>query len=161
MGNQVALAVPDVEASLIVEFLAAYNGGNLKVGLFIPPHALALIQSFTVLLFVQNAKELIPKGKTQIGIAVIELSVVKGGMFGETDGECDAVGLFLGGSFCFLFLGVFLSLGRCPCFLLLGDDRFQMVVHGILTELFLKVGTAHFRAKQRELWIPQGYGIFA
>ena len=161
VGNQVALAVPDVEASLVVKFLAADDRMDGKVGLFIPSHALAFIQPFTVLLFVQNAKELVPKGKAQIGIAVIELPVVKGGMLGEADGERDAVGLSLGGCFRFFFLGVFLSLGGRPCFLLLGDDRFQMVVHGILTELFLKVGTAHFRAKQRELWIPQGYGILA
>ena len=161
VGNQVALAVPDVKASLVIKFLAADNSGNFKIGLFVPSYALALIQPFTVLLFVQNAKELVPKGKAQIGIAVIELFIIKGGMLGEADGERDAVGLFLGGCFRFLFLGVFLSLGGRPCFLLLGDDRFQMVVHGVLTELFLKFGTAHFRAKQRELWIPQGYGILA
>ena len=71
MGNQIALAVPDVKASLVVEVLAAHNGGNLKIGLFVPSHALALIQSFTVLLLVKNAKQLIPKGKAQIGKTVI------------------------------------------------------------------------------------------
>ena len=67
MGNQVALAVPDVKPSLVVEVLAADNSGDFKIGLFIPSYALALIQSFTMLLFVQNAKQLISKGKAQIG----------------------------------------------------------------------------------------------
>ena len=133
MGNQVALAVPDVKPSLVVEVLAAHNGRDFKIGLMIPTNLLAFVLPFPMLLFVQNAKQLISKGKAQIGKAVIKPPVIKGGMLGEADGECDAVWLFLGEWFCFLFLGGFL---------LLGDNRFQMVVGGIFTEFFFKVGTA-------------------
>ena len=72
------------------------------------------------------------------------IAVIKGGMLGEADGKSDAVWLFL---------------GKCFCFLLLGDDRFQMVVSRIFTELFFKVGTAVFLAEQRKFHIPQGYGV--
>ena len=71
-------------------------------------------------------------------------------MLGKADRECDAVWLFLGKCFGFLFLGGFL---------LLGDDGFQMVVGRIFTELFFKVGTAHFLSEQGKFHIPQGYGV--
>ena len=43
--------------------------------------------SLTVLFFVQNAKQLIPKSKAQIGKAVIQLPVIKGRVFRKTDRE--------------------------------------------------------------------------
>ena len=144
MGNQVALAVPDVKPSLVVEVLSAHNGRDFKIGLMIPTDLPAFVLPFPMLLFVQNAKQLISKGKAQIGKTVIELPVIKGGMLGEADGECDAVWLFLGERFCFLAFG---------------NDCFQMVVCRVFSELFFKVGTAHFLAEQRKFHIPQGYGV--
>ena len=144
MGNQVTLAVPDVKSSLVVEVLAAHNGRDFKIGLMIPTDLPAFVLPFPMLLFVQNAKQLISKGKAQIGKTVIELPVIKGRMLGEADGKCDTVWLFL---------------GKCFCFLLLGNDSFQMVVSRIFTELFFKVGTAHFLAEQGKFHIPQGYGV--
>ena len=144
MGNQVTLAIPDVKPSLVVEVLAAHNGRDFKIGLMIPTDLPAFVLPFPMLLFVQNAKQLISKGKAQIGKAVIKLPVIKGGMLGEADGKSDAVWLFL---------------GECFCFLAFGNDCFQMVVSRIFTEFFFKVGTAHFLAEQGKFHIPQGYGV--
>lgn len=86
MGNQIALAVANVKPSVIVEVLAADNSGNLKIGLMIPTNFF-ISATLTVLFFVQNAKQLIPKSKAQIGKAVIQLPVIKGRVFRKTDRE--------------------------------------------------------------------------
>ena len=112
MGNQIALAVANVKPPVIVEVLTVKNSGNLKIGLVIPTD-IFIAFTLTVLFFVQNAKQLIPKSKAQIGKAVIELLIIKGRVFRKADRECQAVWLFL---------------GKCFCFLLLGNDYFQVVV---------------------------------
>ena len=86
---------------------------DFKIGLMIPADMVILILPFPMLFFVQNAKQLISKSETQIRKSVVQLPVIKGGMLGESNGKCDAVGFLL---------------GRCPHFLAFGDDRFQMVV---------------------------------
>ena len=80
MGNQIALAVANVKPSVIVEIFAVNNSGNFKVGLVIPTD-IFISATLTVLLFVQNAKQLVPKSKTQIGKTVIQLPVIKGRVF--------------------------------------------------------------------------------
>ncbi|MCB6414106.1 hypothetical protein LI221_03335 [Faecalimonas umbilicata] len=65
-------------------------------------------------------------------------------MLGEANGERKAVGLFL---------------GECFRFLALGHDHFQMVICGIFTELFFKIGSAELLSEQRELHILQGNGV--
>ena len=85
MGDKVALAVANIKAPLIVKVLAADGSGNLKVRLVIPTDFLAF--TLSVLLFVQNAKELIPKRKARIGIAVVQLPVIKGRVFRKADRE--------------------------------------------------------------------------
>ena len=86
MGDKVALAVANIKPSLIVEVLAADRGGNFKIRLVIPTD-IFISATFTVLLFVQNAKELIPKRKARIGIAVVQLPVIKGRVFRKADRE--------------------------------------------------------------------------
>lgn len=95
MGNQIALAVANVKPSVIMEIFAADNSGNLKVGLMIPTD-IVIFATFTVLFFIQNTKQLIPKSKAQIGKAVIELLIIKGRVFRKADRKIQAVGLFLG-----------------------------------------------------------------
>ena len=87
MGNQIPLAVANVKASVIVDVLSVNNSGNLKVGLVIPTDIFIAL-TLTVLFFIQNAKQLIPKSKAQIGKAVIQFPVIKGRVFRKTDREC-------------------------------------------------------------------------
>ena len=143
MGDKVALAVANIKAPLIVKVLAADGGGNLKIRLVIPTDFLAF--TLSVLLFVQNTKQLVSKGKAQIRIAVIKLPVVKSRVFGKADRKLYSVWLFLGRRF-------------CP--LLLGHDDFQMVICRIFLELFLKILSAVFLAEQRKLCISERYGVF-
>ncbi len=124
MGNQITLAVPDIKPSLIVEVLTAYNSRNFKISFFVPANALALIQPFTVLFFIQNAKQLIPKCKTQIRKLSIKPLIIKGWMLGKINGERDAVGLFP---------------GKCFRLLPFGHDHLQMVVRRVFLELFLEI----------------------
>ena len=58
---------------------------DFKVGLFIPTDLFALVLPFTVLFFVQNAKQLIPKCKAKLRKSVVQLPVIKGGMLGKSD----------------------------------------------------------------------------
>ena len=143
MGDKVALAVANIKASLIVKVLAADGSSNLKIRLVIPTDFLAF--TLSVLLFVQNTKQLVSKGKAQIRITVIKLPVVKSRVFGKADRKLYSVWVFL---------------GRCFCPLLLGHDNFQMVVCGIFLELFLKILSAVFLAEQRKLCISERHGIF-
>ena len=140
MGDQVAFAIANVKASIIAKFLAIYDRFNRKVGLMIPTDRLTFILPFPVLFFVQNTEQAVSEGKAQIRIAVIQLPVIKGRVFGKTNGKGKAVRLFLGGRLSFLALG---------------HDDFQMVVGRVFPELFLKIRPAHFLAKQRELHITQ------
>ena len=52
MGNQIALAVPDVKPPLVIKFFPADNCMDFKVSLFIPADTLTLIQSFIMLFFI-------------------------------------------------------------------------------------------------------------
>ena len=52
MGNQIALAISNVKASLIVKILAANSSRNLKIGLVIPSNMIFFRLSFPVLLLV-------------------------------------------------------------------------------------------------------------
>ena len=113
MGNQIALAVPNVKPSLIGVFLSANNGGNGEIRLVIPTDLIVFVLPFTVLLFVQNAKKFVAQSKAKLGITVTERLIIKSGMLGEANRKPDAVWLFLGGYFRFLALG---------------HDDFQMVV---------------------------------
>ena len=62
MGDKVALAVANIKAPLIVKVLAADGGCNFKIRLVIPTDFLAF--TLSVLLFVQNTKQLVSKGKS-------------------------------------------------------------------------------------------------
>ena len=81
MGNQIALAISNVKASLIVKILAADSGRNLKIGLVIPSNMIFFRLSFPVLLLVQNTQKIIAKGKAQIGVSILQFPVIKGGVF--------------------------------------------------------------------------------
>ena len=140
MGDQVAFAIANVKASIIVKFLSINDCFDCKVGLMIPTNLLAFVLSFPVLLFVQNTEQTVSEGKTQIRIAVIQFPVIKSRVFGKTNGKGKAVRLLF---------------GRCLFFLALSHDDFQMVVGRVFPELFLKIRPAHFLAKQRELHITQ------
>ena len=140
MGDQVAFAIANVKASVIAKFLAIYDRFDCKVGLMIPTDRLAFIFPFPVLFFVQNTEQTVFEGKAQIRIAVIQLPVIKGRVFGKTNGKGKAVRLFFGGRLSFLALG---------------HNDFQMVIGRVFPELFLKIRPAHFLAKQRELHITQ------
>ena len=95
MGNQIALAIPNVKTPVIMKFLAADNRRNCKVGLFVPTDFFALVFPFPMLLFVQNTEQPVPQGKAQIRKAVIQLPVIKSGVFGKTDSKCNPVWLAL------------------------------------------------------------------
>ena len=81
MGNQIALAISNVKASLIVKILAADSGRNLKIGLVIPSNMIFFRLSFPVLLLVQNTQKIIAKGKAQVGVSILQFPVIKGGVF--------------------------------------------------------------------------------
>ena len=81
MGNQIALAISNVKASLIVKILAADSGRNLKIGLVIPSNMIFFRLSFPVLLLVQNTQKIIAKGKAQVGVSILQFLVIKGGVF--------------------------------------------------------------------------------
>ena len=81
MGNQIALAISNVKASLIVKILAANSSSNLKIGLVIPSNMIFFRLSFPVLLLVQNTQKIIAKGKAQIGVSILQFPVIKGGVF--------------------------------------------------------------------------------
>ena len=81
MGNQIALAISNVKASLIVKILATDSGRNLKIGLVIPSNMIFFRLSFPVLLLVQNTQKIIAKGKAQIGVSILQFPVIKGGVF--------------------------------------------------------------------------------
>ena len=122
MGDQVAFAIANVKASIIAKFLAIYDRFNRKVGLMIPTDRLAFIFPFPVLFFVQNTEQAVSEGKAQIRIAVIQLPVIKGRVFGKTYGKGKAVRLLFDGRLSFLALG---------------HDDFQMVIGRVFPELFL------------------------
>ena len=82
---------------------------DFKIGLMIPSDMVFLILPFPMLFFVQNAEQLISQSETQIRKSVVQLLVIKGGMLGKSNRKCNAVWLFL---------------GKCFCFLALGNDRF-------------------------------------
>ena len=52
MGNQIALAISNVKASLIVKILAADSSSNLKIGLVIPSDMIFFLLPFPMLLLV-------------------------------------------------------------------------------------------------------------
>jgi len=87
-----------------VEVLAANSNGYIKIRLVIPTDIIIAL-TLTVLLFVQNAEQIITKGKAQIGVAVIKLPVIKGRVFRKSDRKLDAVWLLFRRYFRFLFLG--------------------------------------------------------
>ncbi len=97
MGNQIALAVANIKASVIVKILAADSNRNSKISLMIPTNIFLSALTLTVLLFVQNAEQIITEGKAQIGVAVIKLPVIKGRVFRKPienwmpSGFCSAV----------------------------------------------------------------------
>ena len=105
MGNQVALAVPDVKPPLVGVFLAVDNRRNGKIGLVIPTNMSILILPFPMLLFVQNAKQPVPQSKAKLRVTVIKLPVIKGRVFREANGERDAICPFFGWYLCFLDFG--------------------------------------------------------
>ena len=57
MGNQIAFAVANVKATVVVKFLAINNCLDRKVCLVIPTDRLAFILPFPVLFFVQNTEQ--------------------------------------------------------------------------------------------------------
>ena len=63
MGNQIALAIPNVKTPVIMKFLAADNRRNRKVRLFVPTDFFALVLPFPMLLFIQNTEQPVPQGK--------------------------------------------------------------------------------------------------
>ena len=81
MGNQIALAISNVKASLIVKILAADSSRNLKIGLVIPADMIFFRLSFPVLLLVQNTQKIIAKGKAQVGVRILQFPVIKGRVF--------------------------------------------------------------------------------
>ena len=104
MGNQIALTVANIKPSVIMKILPADSNGNSKIRLMIPTYIFIAL-TLTVLLFVQNAEQIITEGKAQIGVAVIKLPVIKGRVFRKTDRKLDAVWLLFRRCFLFLLLG--------------------------------------------------------
>ena len=145
MGNQIALAISNVKASLIVKILAANSSSNLKIGLVIPSNMIFFRLSFPVLLLVQNTQKIIAKGKAQVGVSILQFPVIKGGVFRKADRKYQTVGL------CF---------GRCFLALHFCDDDFEVVIGRIFSELFFKIRPAHFFPEQGKFRILKGYSSF-